>query len=54
MTGLPGNGAIGPGHDPVAAGLASRPALPDAGWDALAADDRWSGSGRSRPMTKSR
>ncbi|TCO20398.1 acyl-CoA synthetase (NDP forming) [Kribbella steppae] len=37
MTGL-GNGAIGPGHDPVAAGSASHPALPDAGWDALAAD----------------
>jgi acyl-CoA synthetase (NDP forming)/RimJ/RimL family protein N-acetyltransferase len=34
----PAGGASGPGQGPVAAGSASHPALPDAGWDALAAD----------------
>jgi len=34
----PAGGASGPGQGPVVAGSASHPALPDAGWDALAAD----------------
>ena len=34
----PAGGASGPGQGPVAAGSASHPALPEAGWDALAAD----------------
>ena len=34
----PGGGAIGPGQGRAAAGTASHLALPDAGWDALAAD----------------